>query len=733
MSDRIQVGDRWYVAATSARPEEHPQVLKHEQSFVLFDRFGDIQALGSSDEGLYHDDTRFLSHQELTIDGARPLHLGSNTKDDSSLLLIELMNPDMHWQGEAGPVDVPKGTLHIFRAKLLWQGRCYEHIRFTNYGLVHVSAHVGMTFAADFVDLFEVRGMKRARRGERLPALVGEAEVTLPYRGLDARLRRTRLCFDPRPVRLSAGAAGFDIELAPGEECHLYCTVVCEYEDDPGVQDGNATVTPRLHYERALRRSNAERDTAEQERCVIRTSNPLVNLWIDRSASDLAMLTTELATGPYPYAGVPWYSTTFGRDGLITARECLWTDPSLAKGVLAFLASTQAVVEEAERDAEPGKILHEARRNEMARTGEIPFGRYYGSADATPLFIGLAGAYHRRTGDTAFIRSIWPNLLQALQWIDCYGDCDGDGFVEYARGSSDGLVQQGWKDSQDSIFHADGRLAEAPIALCEVQAYVYEAKLLASDLARLMGDPILAERLCADAHALRSRFEAAFWCERLGTYAIALDGAKQPCEVAASNAGHALWTGIAARTSAERIVGGFTGPEFFSGWGIRTVAATQARYNPMSYHNGSIWPHDNALIAVGMARYGHTDAAMSILTGLFDASLHFDQRRLPELFCGFPRRPGEGPTLYPVACSPQAWAAATVFALLQACLGIDLDVDKRALSLHSPRLPPFIDWIRIERLKLGEASVDLILNRYQNNVGIDILRRDGEIAITIAV
>jgi glycogen debranching enzyme len=248
-----------------------------------------------------------------------------------------------------------------------------------------------------------------------------------------------------------------------------------------------------------------------------------------------------------------------------------------------------------------------------------------------------------------------------------------------------------------------------------------------------MGDAILAQRLCAEAMALKSRFEAAFWVERLNTYAIALDGAKRKCEVAASNAGHALWTGIASRECAERVAAGLTAPDFFSGWGIRTLAATQARYNPMSYHNGSVWPHDNALIAVGMARYGYTEAAVRILTGMFEASLHFEQHRLPELFCGFPRRPGEGPTLYPVACSPQAWAAAAVLALLQACLGIDLDLDKRALSLHSPRLPPFIDWIRIERLKLGEASVDLILNRYQNNVGIDILRRDGDIAIGVSV
>jgi glycogen debranching enzyme len=456
-----------------------------------------------------------------------------------------------------------------------------------------------------------------------------------------------------------------------------------------------------------------------------------VNLWLDRSIADLSMLTSILPTGPFPYAGVPWYSTTFGRDGIITALECLWVDPSLACGVLKFLAATQATTVDPQNDAEPGKILHEARHSEMALTHEIPFGRYYGSVDSTPLFVILAAAYWRRTGDTMLVHDIWPNIEAALEWIDRWGDADGDGFVEYARRSDEGLVQQGWKDSHDSVFHADGRMADAPIALCEVQGYVYDAKLAAATLARVVGNPALALALETQARQLRERFQAAFWCEEIGTYAIALDGAKRQCKVASSNAGQTLWSGIASPEHANRIVDGLMADDFFSGWGIRTIRAGSARYNPMSYHNGSVWPHDNALIAIGMARYGRNEAAMQLLTSMFDASLHFSGHRLPELFCGFARRSGAGPTLYPVACSPQAWAAAAIFGMLQACLGLDIDAARCEISLRTPRLPSFIDWIRITRLGAPAPDADLLLQRYERNVGIEVVRKHSQVGVTV--
>jgi glycogen debranching enzyme len=720
MAKKIQIGDKWYVAATFASPEEQPQTLKSGDTFAMFDRFGDIAVLAPGKEGLYHDDTRYLSHQEFTINGARPLYLGSSVQEANSLLVIDLMNPDLTVGGE---VVLPKGTLHIFRAKLLWQGACYEHIRISHHGRESATVRLEMSFEADFIDLFEVRGMQRSERGERQPPQASQREVVLPYLGRDGRARRTRVLFEPAPRSIDAGRASFDLLLDAGQEHHIYYTVACECEGDARL--------PVLTYHEALQQTNAARTQEQGARCGVQTSNPLVNLWLDRSVSDLAMLTTQLPTGPYPYAGVPWYSTTFGRDGILTALEYLWVDPAPARGVLSFLAATQATELEPERDAEPGKILHEARASEMANTREIPFGRYYGTVDATPLFLVLAAAYWRRTGDSALVRSIWPNILAALRWIDTYGDVDGDGFVEYARKSKEGLTQQGWKDSQDSVFHSDGTMAEAPIALCEVQGYVYQGKRTLAEVARHFGETELADRLLSEADTLRQRFQAAFWCEDLGMYAIALDGQKQPCRVLASNAGHCLWSGIASQEHAQRIVEQLGGPAFFSGWGIRTIAQGQPRYNPMSYHNGSIWPHDNALAAAGMAHYWYTEQAVAVFASLFDASLHFDLHRLPELFCGFPRRPGAGPTLYPVACSPQAWAAAAPFALLQACLGLAIRTDPMEISLHTPRLPPFLDWLRLERLGAPGPSCDLLLQRHERSVGVEVLRKDPEVRVSV--
>ncbi|HWJ93150.1 MAG TPA: amylo-alpha-1,6-glucosidase, partial [Telluria sp.] len=386
---------------------------------------------------------------------------------------------------------------------------------------------------------------------------------------------------------------------------------------------------------------------------------------------------------------------------------------------------TQATEHDPVRDAEPGKILHEARLGELAALNEIPFRRYYGTVDATPLFVGLAGAYYERTGDLDFIRSIWPSIRNALHWIDHYGDRDGDGFVEYARYTDAGLAQQGWKDSYDSVFHADGRLADAPIALCEVQGYVYEAKLRAAELATLLGEKRLAWELEDSALRLKERFNEVFWCEEIGTYALALDGAKQQCKVASSNAGHALWTGIATHDYALRVADQLLSDDFFCGWGIRTIPINAARYNPMAYHNGSVWPHDNAIIAEGMARYGFTDKAMKVFSALREASLYMDQTRMPELFCGFEKRPDEGPTLYPVACSPQAWAAACVFSLLQACLGLSFNPRQSEIRFRHPQLPSFLESVEIRNLQINGATVDLLLERYPNNVGVNVLRKDG--------
>ena len=382
-----------------------------------------------------------------------------------------------------------------------------------------------------------------------------------------------------------------------------------------------------------------------------------------------------------------------------------------------------------EQDAQPGKILHEIRDGEMASLGEIPFGRYYGSADSTPLFVMLAAAYFDRTGDADLIERLWRHIQAALEWMDKYGDVDGDGFIEYARRSGTGLIQQGWKDSWDSVFHHDGQLAEPPIALCEIQGYAYAAWNGAARLATARGDQKQAKRWAGRAAAIQERFERAFWCEDLGTYALALDGKKQPCRVRTSNAGHCLFSGIVPPPRARTVADTLMSDASFSGWGVRTVEAGMSRYNPMSYHNGSVWPHDTAVVAAGFARYGLTTHALRLLSATFDLSRMVELHRLPELICGFHRRPGGFPTLYPVACAPQSWAAAAVFLLLQSCLGIHVNGTARQVSFVRGILPAELEWLRIVNLRVVDASVDLLLTRHAHDVGITVLRRDGDVEV----
>jgi glycogen debranching enzyme len=480
-----------------------------------------------------------------------------------------------------------------------------------------------------------------------------------------------------------------------------------------------------------MRRARRTRAELRAEAAHIETSNVTFNNVVSRSGADLAMLTTDTEHGQYPYAGVPWFSTAFGRDGLITALEMLWLDPSIARGVLRFLAAHQGNAEKPEADMEPGKILHELRECELARLGEVPFGRYYGSVDSTPLFVVLAGLYWERTRDRETLQAIWPNVKAGLEWIERYGDRDGDGFVEYGRKRDTGLRNQGWKDSEDSVMHADGRLAEPSIALCEVQGYVHLAQRLAAGLAADFGDPGFSRGLSLAAEKLRERFEAAFWCDELGTYALALDGHKAPCRVRSSNAGHLLFCGIAQPDRAARVAQGLAARDFFTGWGIRTLSAREKRFNPTSYHNGSIWPHDNALIGLGLARYGHTAHALSLTTAMFEAAAHMHLRRLPELFCGFERKRDKSPTLYPVACAPQAWAACAPIALLQACLGLEIDAANCKLKLHRPRLPSFLDWLQIRRLQVGDSRIDLLFRRQENSVAVSLLSREGSAEVEV--
>jgi len=708
-----------HILAASSVADERTRVLKHGDTFAVFDHYGDIKPGGLGEEGLYHEGTRFLSCLVLELEGGRPFFLSSTVCDANDQLAVAMTNPDLLRDSE---VWLPLGTLHLAWKKFLWGCVCYQQLLIKNYATAPVETAISLHFEADFADIFEVRGMKRKAHGPHLAPEVTDEDVALGYRGLDNVVRRTLIQFEPRPALLTGATARFDLSLRPQQEAAIFISITC--------QRARAVVMP-IGFDEARSAAQADLERYSAWSCHVRTSNGLTNAWIHRAKSDLYMMTTELPSGPYPYAGVPWFNTPFGRDGIITALECLWLRPGLARGVLAYLASTQATESVPEQDAEPGKILHETRNGEMAALKEMPFGRYYGSVDATPLFVLLAGAYYERTGDRAFVESLWPYVEAAFRWMDHYGDLDGDGFVEYQRQSVNGLLHQGWKDSDDAIFHSDGSPARGPIALCEVQGYVYAARKTGAALAAVLGQADRAAELMRQARELQGRFEQTFWCEELSSYALALDGDKRPCRVRASNAGHCLFTGIASQERAERVAATLLWPESFSGWGVRTVAASESRYNPMSYHTGSVWPHDNALIAQGLSRYGLTEKSLQIWNGLFAAGMHFESHRMPELFCGFPQDVGEGPVLYPVACAPQAWSAASVFLLLQACLGLEISAPQARISFVRPQLPPSLGELRIHNLKVAGATVDLLLLRHADDVGVNVLRREGDVQIVV--
>jgi glycogen debranching enzyme len=703
-----------FSVSTGESPTRQRHVMKHGDAFLLVDSHGDIGAAPGDSDGLFLRDTRYLSHLETRINGLQPLMLGSNMSNDNCVLTIDLANPDLI---DRERVVLDKNLLHASRTLFVAGDAMHQRLVMHNYGASTISLVVSFTFGSDFADLFEVRGLTRTRRGLSF-AEMQEGQVTLNYEGLDRVIRRTQVHFHPMPTALTDSSASFRISLEPHGNTTIYVTVCC----DPSQGQ-------RPPFLRIMRRTHREMKQLMRSATKIHTSNDRFNEMLRRSTVDLAMLLTETPQGLYPYAGIPWYSTTFGRDALITALQSLWLDRRMALAVLRRLAALQATEFDDASDAQPGKILHEMRSGEMANLNEIPFGLYYGSVDSTPLFVLLAGQYVQATGDLETVKALWPAIERALGWIDGPGDPDQDGFIEYHRHADNGLVNQGWKDSHDAIFHADGRLAEGPIALCEVQGYVYLAKRLAADCARRLGLTARGEALDAESDRLQARFEDAFWCEELETYALALDGSKVPCRVRTSNAGQALFSGIAAPDRARKIVAQLMEPECFSGWGIRTVSAVERRYNPISYHNGSVWPHDNSVITLGFSRYGAKREVSRIFRALFDAATYLDLHRLPELFCGFPRFASRGPTLYPVACAPQAWAAATFFALLKASLGIEQDPWRKEIRFRSPTLPNFLDEVVLNGLTAGTGSVDVVIRRHGARTSLEVLRAEGNINV----
>ncbi|MFC5343071.1 glycogen debranching N-terminal domain-containing protein [Brevundimonas staleyi] len=670
------------------------QALKDGDTFLVADGWGDLK--GGAD-GLFDKDTRLLSRFVMTAGLARPSRLSSGVSRDNVFFTAHSTNRPLPPMGGR---SAPAGVLHIERRRFLWDQRMFERVRMSNHGIEDVLLPLAFDFGADFADIFQVRGTLREKHGTLHTPTHDGRRVVFRYTGLDGVDRTSCLSFSEPPARLNGTRAEFMFSLPTGKSVDLYieCGAEACIAPDAARWRENALLA-RLSMRRRRRRGASLRGPR----------SPLFNAWLDQSRADMALLTTDLPTGPYPYAGTPWFSTPFGRDGILSAWQMLWLDPSLARGVLTYLASRQATEVSAFRDSQPGKIMHETRGGEMSALHEVPFGLYYGGVDTTCLFVALAGAYAKRTGDLELIRRLWPNLVAATEWMRDYGDSNGDGLIDYARAAETGLSNQGWKDSEDSIFHSDGRFPKGPIALLEVQGYAYAAWLAMADLGVRLGDA-RAQAWEDHAHEVRFLVENKFWMEDEGFYAIALDGDGEQCRSIGSNAGHLLFSGLPSPERAAKVTQRLLSSEFRSGWGLRTLAKGQARFNPMSYHNGSVWPHDTSLGVAGMARYGERDAVSMILGEIYTAASHFHMR-LPELFCGFEREPGEGPIAYPVACLPQAWAAGSAFLMLQAALGVDVDALEGVVLVNNPTLPTGVDRLTVSNLGVGDSRVDLIFER----------------------
>ncbi len=706
-----------------AEAREELLVIKDAELFVCARTDGEIAPAQVSGEGFYAFDTRYLSELRLQVGGARPVALSSSMTQARAV--VDSTNAQLR-RGTLQPI--PQLSLSIRRELMVAAGRLYYTLRLRSFRRERLATTVSLTLGADFADMFEVRGgIRREHRGHALAPKRRGRQLVLAYVGEDSAFRESVIDFEwaPDQLELEAGRARarWRVELEQGVEQDLLVTV------EPSIGGQRRPRRAARTAARALDQASAQWDT---RRTVVRSDNESFEAVIRAAARDLHALITPAPGGQLVSAGIPWYVAAFGRDALITAGEAMLLGPELSRDALEVLAKLQATADDPWRDAEPGKILHELRIGELAGAGVIPHTPYYGTADATPLFLIRAAHYYRWTADLETMRRLRPALDGALTWIDRHGDRDGDGFVEYLQRSPGGLLNQGWKDSNDSVMHADGQLAQGPIALVEVQGYVYAAKLTIADVYDALGEPLIAKGLREQAALLRERFNAAFWMPELGTFALALDGDKRQVASVTSNPGHCLYTGIVDEDKAPKLIRRLMAPDMFSGWGIRTLSRESPAYNPMSYHNGSVWPHDNALIAAGMKRYGDDESVLRIAGALFDVATRSQELRLPELYCGFDRVRRPALVAYPVACSPQAWAAAAPLLLLQAMLGISADAPARALRVQRPTLPDWLRRVRLEGLRVGDASVTLQFERDAEVTGFALVSQRGELDVTMA-
>ena len=701
-------------------------VIKNRNLFFLTQPNGDVPLTKGHGLGLYYNDCRYLNGYVMKLGGIHLTPLTA-TATQGFAAVFQLTNQETAVPDRG---TIPKDTIGIRWERLLDNERLVLHdlIEFQNYGLAPVQFQLTLVFKAGFEDVYTVRQMVDDRPGKLYRTQWVNDALVFHYEGADAVHRFLAVRFSPLPGMAKQNKALFQFSLAPRQKQEL-ALALCLAESGPRIdiaRDFSICPDPKGIYGPL----KVESETWLRGPTEIASDSLVLNAIIKRSMREVHMLRSDLENESFTAAGVPWFGALFGRDSLVTSVQMLAFDSSLAGQTLRLLAKYQGQQIDPWRDEEPGKILHEFRVGELANLREIPHTPYYGTVDATLLFLILLGRHAAWTGDLALFRDLKDNVEAALRWMDKYGDSDGDGYIEYQNKSERGLANQGWKDSGDAIVNADGSLAEPPISLVEVQGYAYMAKREIAELYKRAGETERARSLVRQAKDLREKFNREFWLRDKGIYALALQDGGKPAEVVSSNAGHALWAGIAddamARQTAERMMA----DDMFSGWGVRTLSENEVRYNPVGYHLGTVWPHDNSIIAAGLRRYGFDEFALRIFTGMVEAAMHFDNT-LPELFSGFSRKDYGAPVRYPVACHPQAWAAVTVPYLLETILGLVPEGFERRLRIVRPIFPEFVDSMEVRRLKVGDFSVDLKFKRTSQGVAADVLNVDGGLEVVV--
>lgn len=699
------------------------------RTFFVSDRSGNLMPPGAPHVGLFREDTRYLSRIDLLVNGHPPVVLSATTEGAYANRVELTVKGSVPSQG----LDIPVNTVFVHREQILESEGLHDILQLQNYHNKKAHLVIEIAYDADFMDIFQVRGIIRGKSGRYFEPVITDTRMTFVYEGLDDRVRTTTLSFDPTPERISGHTVRWEVDLEPRGIRRFISTIVTQALPKhllPSILISSSANPPWMseheRVEEHEEKLHLGLTTWEQDCTRFKSSNEIFNSLLHTSLQDFYSLQIPEGSNKTIAAGVPWFAALFGRDSLISSFQTLALNPTLARGTLRSLAACQGQVECADNDEEPGKILHELRCGEMTATGEVAFGRNYGSVDATPLFIILLSEYFQWTGDRELLEEMRPSLVAALNWLTEYGDIDGDGLIEYRRKTDKGLLNQGWKDSGDAMAHADGTLAQAPIALVEEQGYAADAFRRAASLMHLLADSDLGDRLTARSDELMRKLEQSFWLAEDQYYAMALDRDKRPLAVMSSNPGHLLFTHTIQDQRARQVVSQLTGQGLFSGWGIRTLSEEERTYNPMSYHRGSVWPHDNSLIAFGMARYGYKRETAAIFSALFETSLHFREYRLPELFCGNQRHHRDEPVQYPVSCSPQAWASGAPIVILTALLGLKPDASNGELRIVNPRLPEFLTFLEIRDLRVGKSQIDLDILRQDDRTFCRVVGQKGE-------